>query len=101
MPVYLPEPQESLADRLASTGPLQESLARSVLVQVFEGLRFLHENNMVHGSLYPGSIRFEHPSKPWNIQLSDIGLYPYVELDDDEERQLYATQSFCTSNPVP
>ena len=101
MPVYLPEPQETLADRLVSRGPLQEGLAGLVLVQVFEGLKFLHENNMVHGSLYPGSIRFEHPSKPWNIQLSDIGLYPYVELDNREERQLYAVQRLGTSNPVP
>ena len=101
MPVYFPEPQETLADRLASRGPLQESLAGLVLVQVFEGLKFLHENGMIHGSLYPGSIRFEHPSKPWNVQLSDIGLYPYVELDNSQERQLYATQRPAASNPSP
>ena len=101
MPVYFPEPQETLADRLASRGPLQESLAGLVLVQVFEGLKFLHENGMIHGSLYPGSIRFEHPSKPWNVQLSDIGLYPYVELDNQQERQLYATQRPAASNPSP
>ena len=101
MPVYLPEPQETLADRLASRGPLQEGLAGLVLVQVFEGLEFLHENGMVHGGLYPGSIRFEHSSKPWNVQLSDIGLHPYVELDNQEERQLYASQRLNTSNPLP
>ena len=101
MPVYIPEPQETLADRLASRGPLQEGLAGLVLVQVFEGLKFLHENGMIHGGLYPGSIRFEHPLKPWNVQLADIGLYPYVELDNQEERQLYATQKLTTRNPLP
>ena len=101
MPVYLPEPQETLVDRLASRGHLQEGLAGLVLVQVFEGLKFLHENGMIHGGLYPGSIRFEHPSTPWNVQLSDIGLYPYVELDNQEERQLYATQKLTTRNPLP
>ena len=101
MPVYLPEPQETLEDRLASTGHLREGLAGLALVQVFEGLKFLHDNNMVHGALYPGSIRFEHPSKPWKIQLSDISLSPYVDLDNEKERQLYATQKIGTSNPLP
>ena len=102
MPVYLAEPQETLTDRLASRGPLQEGVAGLVLAQVFEGLKFLHENDMVHGSLYPGSIRFQHhPSKPWNVQLSDIALYPYVELDNQEERQLYATQKPGSGAPLP
>ena len=101
MPVYLPEPQETLADRLASGGQLREGLAGLVLVQVFEGLKFIHDNGMIHGGLYPGSIRFEHPSKPWNIQLSDVGLAPYVELDNQAERQLYATHKFIAKNPLP
>ena len=107
MPVYLSEHQESLADRLASggdltsKGPLQETFACRVLAQVFEGLRFLHENNFVHGSLYPGSIRFESPSNPWTVKISDIGLYPYVELDNPEERQLYASQRLGTGLPSP
>ena len=99
LPVYLPEPQETLADRLASGEPRSESFSGMVLAQVFEGLRFLHKNDFVHGSLYPGRIRFEGPS--WRIQLSDIGLYPYVELDNQEERLLYATQRQGTSPPLP
>lgn len=90
MPVYLPEPQETLAD-IQVRGLLTESQAGLLLAQIFEGLNFLHENNIVHGSLYPGSIRIKH-SNPWSIKLSDICLHPYVGLDDQEERQLYASQ---------
>ena len=69
------------------------------LAQVFEGLRFLHKNGFVHGSICPGSIRFEGPA--WRVKLSDIGLYQYVELDNQEERQLYASQRQGTSPPLP
>ena len=72
-----------------------------VLAQVIECLRFLHKNGFVHGSLYPGSIRFKGPTKSWSVQLSDIGLYPYVELDNQEERQIYATQRLGTGLPLP
>lgn len=103
MPVYLPEPHETLADRLASRGLLRQSIGGLVLLQVFEGLEFLHAHDIIHGGVYPGSIRFNRPSAPykWKIQLSDVCLSPYVELDDEEERQLYATQRVGSSNPLP
>lgn len=89
MPVYLPEPPESLADRQISA-PLTEIDAGQVLAQTFEGLKFLHENGIVHGGLYPGNIRIKR-SDPWSIKLSDIGLHRYVDLENPKERQLYAS----------
>ncbi|CAF9919808.1 MAG: hypothetical protein ALECFALPRED_001307 [Alectoria fallacina] len=91
IPVYLPEPLETLADRHIRE-PLTEIEAGDVLAQVFEGLKFLHTNGIVHGGLYPGNIKIKH-SHPWPVKLSDIGLHPYVELDNSKERKLYASQS--------
>ncbi len=90
MPVYFPEPAETLADRQGRE-PLTEIDAGEVLAQVFEGLKFLHNNHIVHGSLFPGNIRIKH-SGPWSIRLSDIGLDPYVDLEDSEERELFKSQ---------
>lgn len=96
MPVYLSQPQVTLADKLGR-GSLAEGEAGQVLAQIFEGLRFLHENGIVHGCICPGSIMIEH-SSPWSIKLSDIGLYAYVELEDQNERALYATQKDGSSS---
>ena len=90
MPVYLPEPPETLTDR-QTREPLTEIEAGRVLGQVLEGLEFLHANGIIHGGLCPSSIRIEH-SDPWLIKLSDIGLHPYVDLGNANERQLYASQ---------
>ena len=61
-----------------------------MLGQVFEGLGFLHANDIFHGGLYPGNIRIEE-SGFWSIKLSDIGLNPYVDLENSNERGLYAS----------
>ena len=101
MPVYLPEPPETLKDRHLSA-PLTEIDTGQVLAQVLEGLKFLHVNGIIHGSLYPGSIRIKH-SNPWSIVLTDIGLHPHVVLDNSEERRLYASQprnGYTTLVPV-
>ena len=100
MPVSLHQPQETLAERNLMQ-PLTAADAGQVLAQVFEGLRYLHENGIIHGCVCPGSILIEH-SSPWSIKLTDIGLYPYVEFEDQEERALYASQKDgSTSKPVP
>lgn len=92
MPVYLSQPQVTLADQLSrGRGPLTEGDAGQVLAQIFEGLRFLHEHGVIHGSICPSSVMIER-SSPWSIKLSDIGLSPYVELEDQNDRALYATQ---------
>lgn len=101
MPVYLPEPPETLADRHIRE-PLLEADAAEVLAQVFEALKFLHANDIVHGGLYPSSIRISH-SSPWSIKLSDIGLLPFVDLEGSKEREMYASnrkQGLRYSRPV-
>lgn len=100
MPVYLPEPPETLADRHIKER-ITEIETVQILAQIFEGLKFLHTNGMVHGGLYPGSIRIKH-SAPWSIKLSDIGLHSCVELENPRERGYYASQPIPgISEPTP
>ena len=100
MPVYLPEPPETLADRQRSA-PLTVIDAVEVLAQVFEGLKFLHAHKIVHGSVYPAVVKIKR-SYPWSIKLSDVGLHPYVELENEEERAMYLSQLHQGNHiPVP
>ena len=98
MPVYLPEPPETLADRQRSA-PLTVIDAVEVLAQIFEGLKFLHAHKIVHGSVYPAVVKIKR-SCPWSIKLSDVGLHPYVELGNQEERAMYLSQPH-QGNPLP
>ena len=99
MPVYLPEPPETLTDRLRNE-LLSPRDTGDVLGQVLEGLKFLHAKGMVHGGLCPDSIRIER-YKPWSIKLSDIGLHPQVMLGNAEERELYTNQVRDICLPTP
>ena len=97
MPVYLPGPSENLADRQRSA-PLTVIDAVEVLAQIYEGLNFLHAHQIVHGSVYPAVVKIKR-SCPWSIKLSDIGLHPYVELENQEERAMYLSQPH-QGNPI-
>ena len=100
MPVYLPEFPATLADRQHSA-PLTVIDAVEVLAQIFEGLKFLHAHSIVHGSVYPAVVKIKR-SCPWSIKLSDIGLHPYVELENQEERAIYLSQPYQGNHiPVP
>ena len=100
MPVYLSEPPETLADRQISA-PLTVIDTVEVLAQIFEGLKFLHAHEIVHGSVYPAVVKIRR-SCPWSIRLSDIGLHPYVDLENQEERELYLSQPHQGNHiPVP
>ena len=86
MPVYISEPPETFAER-NTREPLTEIDASEVVAWFFEGVKFSHPNGTIHGGLYPGSIKLKHYG-PWSIQLPDIGLRPYVDLEDSKERTL-------------
>ena len=61
----------------------------------------MHANGIVHGGLYPGSIRINR-STPLSIKLSDIGLDSYVDLENAKEREYYACHPAPSiSEPMP
>jgi tRNA A-37 threonylcarbamoyl transferase component Bud32 len=68
-------PGDTLAERVARTGPLAPAEALAVLSDIAEALDFAHANGTVHRDVKPANILLE-PGGAW---LSDFGL---VRLDD-------------------
>jgi tRNA A-37 threonylcarbamoyl transferase component Bud32 len=68
-------PGDTLAERVARTGPLPRAEALDVLSDIAEALDFAHANGTVHRDVKPANILLE-PGGAW---LSDFGL---VRLDD-------------------
>jgi tRNA A-37 threonylcarbamoyl transferase component Bud32 len=68
-------PGDTLAERVARTGPLPRDEALVVLSDIAEALDFAHANGTVHRDVKPANILLE-PGGAW---LSDFGL---VRLDD-------------------
>ncbi|KAK4103124.1 kinase-like protein [Parathielavia hyrcaniae] len=54
--------------------PLPEDEARTIGMQVLEGLRYMHENGFVHRDLKPQNILVVSPGPDWLVQISDFGI---------------------------
>ena len=68
-------PGDTLAERVARTGPLPSAEALAVLSDIAGALDFAHANGTIHRDVKPANILLE-PGGAW---LSDFGL---VRLDD-------------------
>ena len=68
-------PGDTLAERVARTGPLTRAEALEVLSDIADALDFAHANGTIHRDVKPANILLE-PGGAW---LSDFGL---VRLDD-------------------
>jgi serine/threonine protein kinase/tetratricopeptide (TPR) repeat protein len=62
----------SMKDRLSS-GPVSAEIAKSILAQTFEALKYIHSLGRIHGSI-----------RPSNILISDTGM---VKLSDFSDRK--------------
>ena len=68
-------PGDTLAERVARTGPLPRAEALEVLSDIADALDFAHANGTIHRDVKPANILLE-PGGAW---LSDFGL---VRMDD-------------------
>ena len=62
-----------LYDYVSTHGALCEHAARTVMAQVFSGLHFLHESNIVHRDIKLDNILIENP-ETLRVRISDFGL---------------------------
>ena len=61
----------SLADRLKDQKPLLNSVAHQYLMQILEGVDFLHQRNIYHSDIKPSNILF---NKEDYLKLCDFGI---------------------------
>ena len=71
----------TLANALQMRGRLEESVAREVMLQVLEGLAFMHRLGLAHRDLKMENIFLLEPDdfSPGNVQIADFGLSKLVE----------------------
>lgn len=53
------------------SGPIQESRAIDIFIQVLEGIEYIHQNNIVHRDIKPSNIIIDSKDK---IKLLDFGI---------------------------
>ncbi|MCM1348299.1 MAG: serine/threonine protein kinase [Firmicutes bacterium] len=75
-------PEGSLADSIASY-PLPVQVATPLLTQVLNGLKFLHENGVLHRDLKPGNILIaRRPDGTLVPKITDFGISRQFDADD-------------------
>ncbi|XP_078251886.1 striated muscle-specific serine/threonine-protein kinase-like, partial [Rhinoraja longicauda] len=65
-------PQEELLDRMAKKPTVQESEVRYFIQQILEGIRYLHQNNILHLDIKPDNILLAHPGSD-TVRICDFG----------------------------
>ena len=68
----------SLADKLKDHKPLADQKTHKYLVQILEGLDFLHQRNIYHSDIKPANILFTEED---NLKICDFGIA--VELQTE------------------
>ena len=71
------------------SGPMEMSLAASIISQVAQGLQHAHEQNIVHRDVKPGNVLLTHDGH--SAKLSDLGLAgsfgPQEEQEENDPRR--------------
>ena len=68
----------SLFDKIKNYGRLNKTIAIKYLIEILEGLEFLHQQNVFHNDLKPANILFTADD---HIKLCDFGISIHVHTD--------------------
>lgn len=85
-------PGGSVASLLKRFGPFAEDMTRRYTRQILQGLRFLHENKVVHRDIKGSNILVDDKGV---VKLADFGAsQPMASLETDPSRSLKGTPYF-------
>ncbi|CAH0047719.1 unnamed protein product [Clonostachys solani] len=59
--------------------PLPEAETSLIILQVLEGLEFMHKNKFAHRDLKPNNILVQHAGPNWWVKISDFGTTKQIE----------------------
>ncbi len=69
----------TLHDVISAQRVLREAEAAAVLKAVLNGVRYLHEQNIVHRDIKPDNILCKHPNPPYTVAICDFGLSNFTD----------------------
>lgn len=68
-----------LFDIIISSQYFTEDKARLIMVQILEGVQYLHQHNIVHRDIKPENVLCQSDQWPLLVKLTDFGLSNFVE----------------------
>ncbi|XP_077980864.1 serine/threonine-protein kinase PLK1-like isoform X2 [Glandiceps talaboti] len=83
--------KKSLIHIMKQRKTLTEPEVRFFLLQIIEGVRYLHSENVIHRDLKLGNILL---SDSLEIKLADFGLATRLEFDGDRKRTICGTPNY-------
>ncbi|KAG5193092.1 hypothetical protein JKP88DRAFT_240736 [Tribonema minus] len=90
-------PGGSLRDLLDDFGPLRESVARDYARQVLLGLKYLHDNHIIHRDIKAGNVLIHENG---HIKLTDFGASKTLHEEDNAEHTMKGTPYFMAPEVV-
>jgi len=68
-----------LYDVIADKGTLTEQEASTVMLEILEGVEYLHKEGIVHRDLKPENMLCMRRMWPWRVKLCDFGLANFAD----------------------
>ncbi|XP_055486806.1 LOW QUALITY PROTEIN: striated muscle preferentially expressed protein kinase-like, partial [Leucoraja erinacea] len=96
-------PQEELFDRLIKKPAVLETEVRYYVQQILEGIRYLHQNNILHLDIKPDNILVAHPGSD-SLRICDFGNALELTPDTPQYSRLgtpeYVAPEIIAQTPV-
>ena len=84
-----------LYSKMASTGKMQESMAKKYFRQIIEGVKYCHDLNICHRDIKPENILLDANDM---VKIADFGFASIMEIDDYKRPSSYISEVPLSQN---